>query len=74
MGIYLITRLQIVRGNNCVTRHTGLSDKLLPLVETQLTTEPQVKAKQLQLLSSLASDTSELNKELVSKHNSGTKR
>lgn len=43
-------------------------------VEGELKSEPKVKEKQLNLLSAITSDVSELSKELLKKLNCGPKR
>ena len=49
-------------------------NQLLQAVEGELKSEPKVKDKQLNLLSAITSDVSELSQELLKKLNCGPKR
>lgn len=64
---------QLQFGMSCHT-DSDAQNQLLQAVEGELKSEPKVKEKQLNLLSAITSDVSELSKELLKKLNCGPKR
>jgi len=58
----------------CLSYAIDSRNQLLQAVEGELKSEPKVKEKQLNLLSAITSDVSELSQELLKKLNCGPKR